>query len=61
MQTERTAGEGQEQQRPLVQPRKQKACVWSREAAEWQGKVGLAGACRGFQAPPKSKWKPPKD
>ena len=35
--------------------------MWSREAAEWEGKVGLAGPCRGFQAPLKSKWKPPKD
>lgn len=61
LQTEGAAGEDQEQQRPLVQSRKRKVCVWSREVAEWEGKGGLAGPCKGFQAPPKSKRKPPKD
>ena len=52
-------GEDQEQQRPLVQSRKNKPVCGAEEEAEWGGKVGLVGPCGGFQAPPKSKWKPP--
>lgn len=33
----------------MVQLRKQKVYVWSREAAEWEGKVGLAGFAEDFR------------
>lgn len=60
LQTEGTAGEDQEQQRPLVQSRKQKVWVWSREAAEWEGKGGLAGPCKGFSGSSQEQMKATK-